>query len=120
MKDLQSEDSVTKQEKIDITKESLKKILGKTPNWKSPDPDLVQGFWLKNFNSLCGRVRSKLKECLDSGFVPSWLTKRRTALLQKDKSKCYIASNCRPVTYLLLMWKLLGIGYNCRSDLMNI
>ena len=87
LKDLQSEVNVTKQEKVDITKESLKKILGRMPNWKSPGPDLVQGFWLKNFSSLHGRVRSQLKECLDSGFVPSWLTRGRTALLQKDKSK---------------------------------
>ena len=61
-----------KQEKIDITTGSLKKILGRVPNWKSPGPDLVQGFWLKNFSSLQERVRLQLKECLDSGFVPSW------------------------------------------------
>ena len=30
--------------KVDITEESLKKILGRMPNWKSPGPDLVQGF----------------------------------------------------------------------------
>ena len=45
LKDLQSEVDVTKQEKIDITKESLKKILGRMPNWNSPGPDLVQAFW---------------------------------------------------------------------------
>ena len=44
LKDLQSEVNVTKQEKVDITKESLKKILGRMPNWKSPGLDLVQGF----------------------------------------------------------------------------
>ena len=44
---------------------------------------------------------------LDSGFVPSWLTIERTALLQKDKSKCNIASNYTPITCLPLMWKLL-------------
>ena len=59
-----------KQEKIDITTGSLKKILGRMPNRKSPGPDLVQGFWLKNFSSLHERVRFQLKECLDSGFVP--------------------------------------------------
>ena len=37
---------------------------------------------------LHGIIRSQLKECLDNVFfVPSWLTKGRTALLQKDKSK---------------------------------
>ena len=43
-RNLQKEVNVTKQEKVDITKESLKKILGRMPNWKSPGPDLVQGF----------------------------------------------------------------------------
>ena len=97
LKDLQSEVNVTKQEKADKTNESFKKILGRMRNWKSPGPDLVQGFWLKNFSSLHGRVRSQLKECLDSGFVPSWLTRGRAALLQKDKSKGNIASNYRPI-----------------------
>ena len=77
-------------------------------NWKSPGPDLVQGFWLKNFSSLHERVRLQLKECLDSGFVPSWLTRGRTSLLQKDKSKGNLASNYRPITCLPLMWKLLA------------
>ena len=53
------------------------------------------------------RVRLQLKECLDSGLVPSWLTRGRTSLLQKDKSKGNVASNCRPTTCLPLMWKLL-------------
>ena len=47
LQDLRSEVNVKKQEKIDITTGSLKKILGRMPNWKSPGPDLVQGFWLK-------------------------------------------------------------------------
>ena len=77
------------------------------PNWKSPGPDLVQGLWLKNFSSLHESVRLQLKECLDSGFVPSWLTRGRTSLLQKDKSKGNAASNYRPITCLPLIWKLL-------------
>ena len=86
----------------------MKKILGRMSNWKSPGRGLVQGFWLKNFSSLHWRVRSQLKECLDSGFVSSWLTRGRTALLQKDKSKGNIASNYyRPITCLSLMWRLL-------------
>ena len=60
-----------KQEKIHITTGSLKKILGRIPNSKSPGPDLAQGFWLKNFSSLHKRVRLLQLKCLDSGFVPS-------------------------------------------------
>ena len=40
--------------------------------------------------------------------MPSWLTKGKTAVLQKDKSKGNIASNYKPITYLPLMWKLLS------------
>ena len=85
LQDLRNEVNVKKQEKIDITT-GLQKILGKMPNWKSTSPDLVQGFWLKNFSSLHERVRLQLKECLHKGFVPSWLIRGSTSLLQKDKS----------------------------------
>ena len=107
LQDLQGEVNVKKQEKIDITTGRLKKIVGRMPNWKSPGPDLVQGFLLKSSSSLHERVRLQLKECLDSGFVPSCLTRGRTSLLQKDKSKGNVASNYRPITCLPLMWKLL-------------
>ena len=77
------------------------------PNWKSPGADLVQGFWLENFSSFHERVRLQLKECLDGGFVSSWLTRGRTSFLQKDKSKGNVASNYRPITCLPLVRKLL-------------
>ena len=76
-------------------------------NWKSPSPDFVRGFWLKSFSSLHERVMLQLKECLDSGFAPSWLTRGRTSLLQKDKSKGNVANNYRTISCLPLMWKLL-------------
>ena len=44
LKDLRSEMNVRKQEKIDITTGSLKKILGRMPNWNLPGPDLGQRF----------------------------------------------------------------------------
>ena len=76
------------------------------PNRKSPGPDLVQGLWLKNFSSLHEKVRLQLKECLDSGFVPSWFTRGRTSFLLKDKNKSNEACNYRPIICLPLMWKL--------------
>ena len=44
IQDLQSETNVKKHEKIVIITGSLKKILGRIPNWKSLRPGLVQGF----------------------------------------------------------------------------
>ena len=113
---MQSEVNVKKQEKIDITTRGLKKLLGKMPNWKSPDPDLVQGFWLENFSSLHERVRLQLKECLDSGFVPNWLNRGRTSLLQKDKNKGNIANKYRPLTFFGINVEVID-RCNCRSDI---
>ena len=107
LQDLRSEVNVKRQETIDIITGSLKKILCRMPNWKSPGPDLVQEFLLKNFSILHERVRLQLKECLDGGFVPSWFTRGRTSLLQKDKSKGNVTSNFRLIMRLPLMWKLL-------------
>ena len=50
-------------------------IPDRMPNWKSPGADLVSVFWLKNFSSLHEWVRLQLKESLDKGIVPSWLTR---------------------------------------------
>ena len=103
LQDLRSEVNVKKQEKIDIATEILKKILGKMPNWRSPNPDLVQEFWLNNFSSLHERVRLQLKQCLDSGFVHTCLTRGRTSLLLKEKDKGNVASNYRPIICLPLL-----------------
>ena len=65
---------------------------------KSLGPALAQGFWFKKFSSLQESVRLQLKECLDSRFVPSWLTRGKTSLLQNVKSKGNVASNYRPIT----------------------
>ena len=47
-KDMNEKD---KQAGVQISQEKLKKILMKIPNWKTPGPDEVQEFCLKNFTS---------------------------------------------------------------------
>ena len=90
------------QDKIDITKDKIMRVMRKMPDWKAPSPDNVQGYVLKNLTRLV-----YLHDCLESGVVPDWLTKRRTVLIQKDKAKGNIESNYRPITCLPLVWKLL-------------
>ena len=81
-------------------------FLRKVPNWKAPGPDMVQGFWLKNFTGLHHNIANQLQVCLDCGNVPGWMTKGRTVLIMKDLEKG-IAGNYRPITCLPVMWKLL-------------
>lgn len=49
-----------------ITVDKIKKELKKLPNWKSPGPDNVQGFWMKNMKLMYGRI-TKLQDCLSEG-----------------------------------------------------
>ena len=49
--------------------------------------------------------------------MPSCLTRGRTSLLHKDKSKGNVASNYRPITCFPLTWKLLT---GVITDLMHV
>ena len=53
---------------IEVTK--LKKQVRKIPNWKSPGPDGVQGYWIKNLSNLHGNIALQLDTCLQENNVP--------------------------------------------------
>ena len=95
------------QHNIIIDEKKVSSKVRKIPNWKSPGPDGVQGYWLKNLTSLHQRIASQLNECLQSGDVPKWMTKGKTILCLKDVEKGNLVSNFRPITCLPLMWKLM-------------
>ena len=48
-----------KQNDINITIEMIKEQVKKIPNWKSPGPDRVQGYWLKKLTTLHERIANK-------------------------------------------------------------
>ena len=85
----------------------MTRVLRKRPNWRAPGPDIVQGYWLKNFTLLHDKLVVYLQDCLDSGVVHDWLKKGGTVVIQKDKVKGNIASNYWLITCLPLVWKLL-------------
>lgn len=61
---------------------------------------------VKNINSLHVRISPIVNECLITGDTPSWLTKGRTVLIIKDKTKGNEVTNYRPISCLLVMWRL--------------
>ena len=83
LKTVRKEVKVEKQQDLVITVEHMKFALAKTPNWKSPGPDMVPGYWLKNFSSLHERIAHQLNDCLRQGNVPPWMTQGRTVLIRK-------------------------------------
>ena len=69
------------QDKIDITKDKMLRVMRKIPNWKAPGPVNVQGYWLKNLILLHEKLVVYLQECLDFGVASDWLTKGRTVVI---------------------------------------
>ena len=67
----------------------------------------VQGYWFKRFSSLHTRLTELLQTCIVVGDVPTWMTKGKTTLIQKDPEKGNAANNYRPIACLPLKWKLL-------------
>ena len=55
------------QEKIEITVEKVQKMVQKIPNWKAPGPDMVQGYWFKNFRGMHTRLKECYTDCLNNG-----------------------------------------------------
>ena len=107
LKRLREEVEPLQQDNICINMEKVTQFLKNVPNWKAPGPDLVEGFWLKNFTSLHTCISNNLQSCLDTGIVPDWMTKGETLLIMKDPEKGAAAGNYRPIICLPVMWKLL-------------
>ena len=97
---------VERQDDLSVPVDDVKKMIGKVSNWKSPGPDGVQGFWIKNLTTLHKLLGTHLQKCLEDGNVPKWMTSGRTDLIMKDQAKGRKPGNYRP-TCLLLMWKVL-------------
>ena len=105
-------DKTYQQRNYSISIESFRRQLSKTSNWKSPGPDGVQGYWIKNITSLHCPLVTMLNCCLASGYVPEWLTKGTTVLIMKDTKKGTDVANYRPITCLSMLWKVFtGVLY---------
>ena len=86
-----------------MIKEQVKKI----PNWKSPGPDGVQGYWVNKVTALHERIAKQMDIISNAEDNPKWMTVRKTVLCQKEPSKGNAVDNYRPMSCLPLMWKLM-------------
>ena len=72
-----------------------------------PDHDGIHGFWFKKFTSNHDRLTLEISRCLQGAQVPEWMTKGKSGLIQKERSKGDTPNNDRPITCLPMMWKIL-------------
>ena len=90
--------------KIKMIKEQVKMI----PNWKSPGPNGIQGYWLKKLTTFNERKAKQMDNIISNrDDISKWMTLGKTVLCQKDPSKRDAVDNCRPVSCLPLKWKLI-------------
>ena len=71
----------------------MKTAIRTMTNWKAPSPDCVQEYWLKRFSTLHSRLTEHLQTCVVVANVPTWMTKGKTTLIQKDREKGNAANN---------------------------
>ena len=80
----------------------------KMPNWKAPEKDGVQGYWLKNLTSLHPCIPVQPNQIFDGERpLPYWMTVGKTVLYQKDLAKGSAVDNYRPISCLPLIWNLM-------------
>ena len=98
---------LTVQDDIHIEIKKVRKQIRKMPNWKSPGPDCLQGYWIKNLSNLHNSIALQLDRCLQENSLPKWMVTGKTLLCIKEIQKGNLVSNFRPITCLPLIWKLL-------------
>ena len=98
---------IAKQEDIRISVENVKIAMRKIANWKTPGSDCAQDHWFKRFSRWHSRLTEHLQTCIVVGDVPTWMTKGKKSLIQKDSENGNAANSYCPITCLPLMWKVL-------------
>ena len=99
-------EELTVQDNIHIETKKVRKQIRKMPNWKSPGPDGVQGYWIKNLGNLHNSIALQLDRCLQENNLPKWMVTGKTLLFIKGIQKGKLVSIFRPTTCLPLIWKL--------------
>ena len=87
----------------DLTAEELRVNLTRAANWKSPEPDRLPNFWIKQFKSLHKPMAEAYSEIIkDPKQTQDWLVEGATNLLPK-KEETWIPKNYRPTTFKILI-----------------
>ena len=54
------------------------------PNWNSPGPDGVQGYWIKNLSTFHNSIALQLDRCPKDNNFPKWMVTGKTLLGIKE------------------------------------
>ena len=108
MKDQQEElKDINQMEWKDFTVEEFRVNITRAANWKSPGPDKLPNFWIKQCTSLHTPMAKAYSQIMqDPSLTPEWLVEGTTDLLPK-KEETWIPKNYRPIACLPTTFKIL-------------
>ena len=98
---------LTVQDDLHIEIKKVSKQIRKMPDWKSPGPDGVQGYWIKSLSNLHNSIALQLDRSLLENNLPKWMVIGKILLCIKEIQKENLVSNFRPIICVPLIWKLL-------------
>ena len=91
----------------DLTVEEFRVNMTRAANWKSPGPDRLPNFWIKQFKSLHKPMAEAYSEIVkDPKQTPDWLVEGATNLLTK-KEETWMPKNYRPIACLPTTFNIL-------------
>ena len=91
----------------DISLDEFQTALRKTSSWKSPGPDAVPNFWLKQLTALHHHLLNAYNQVIEqSENLPDWFTTAQTYLPPKNKDT-ENPQNYRPIACLSTSYKVL-------------
>ena len=98
---------ISQMEWKDLTVEEPRVNMTRAANWKSPGPDRLPNFGIKQFNNLHKPMTEAYSEIIkDPKQTPDWLVEGATNLLPK-KEEAWIPKNYRPIAYMPTTFKIL-------------
>ena len=91
----------------DFIVKELRVNITRAANWKSPEPDKLPNFWIKQFASLHTPIAKAYSQIMqDPSLTPEWLGEGTTNLLPK-KEETWIPKIYRPIACLPATFKIL-------------
>ena len=86
--------------------DELQTVLKKASNWKSPGPDAVPNFWLKQLTTLHQHLLNAYNQAIENQEnLPDWFSTAQTYLLPKNKDT-ENPKNYRPIACLSTSYKV--------------
>ena len=87
----EEQQQINQMEWKDLTVEELRVNMTRAANWKSPGPDRLPNFWIKQFGSLHKPMTEAYFQILkDPKHTSDWLVEGATNLLPKKEETCHL------------------------------